>query len=180
MALLRVLTHPDPRLRIVAERVTDFGEAFQTFVDDLVETMYAEVGRGLAAPQVGASLRVVVIDLRRPDEGGKLVPGDVFVLANPEITSREGEIVWREGCLSLPGIAAEVLRTEHLKLRYQDRLGEHRVLEARDLFAVCIQHELDHLDGTLYVDRLGPLERALALQDYVGAQHRAGRQAPPA
>lgn len=159
--IYEVLTWPDPRLLEIAEDVPEVDEAVRTFAADLVETMYESKGVGLAATQVGVPWRVVAVDCspRDPDA----VP---LVLINARIVRREGTLLWREGCLSLPGITAEVERAEEIEVAYLDPDGVECTLVARDLVAVCIQHELDHLDGVLYVDRLGLLEKKAALHAY--------------
>ncbi len=166
MALLEILTHPDPRLRLVAQPVTRFDADLQRLIDDMIETMYAAHGVGLAAPQVGASLRLVVMDVSRKAPDSDEWVSDLQVFVNPRIAEADGEITWKEGCLSVPGVNAEVVRCGRVVLEYSDRTGAPCRLEATGLRAVCIQHELDHLEGTLYVDRLGPLEQKLTLQDY--------------
>ena len=174
MAVLEILTHPDPRLRVVARPVAAIDARLQQLIDDMLETMYASSGVGLAATQVGETLRLVVIDLgRTTDDVREPAPR---VLINPRIVEADGELVWNEGCLSVPGVRAEVQRCARVVLEYLDRTGEPQRVEATGLEAVCIQHELDHLEGTLYVDRLGPLEQKLTLQDY--ERHRAEVAAP--
>ena len=167
MAILEILTHPDPRLRLKARPVERLDAELQRLIDDMFETMYAAPGVGLAAPQVGASLRLVIIDVGRagatPEDARE---PDPRVYINPCLEEADGEITWKEGCLSVPGVSAEVQRCGRVVVSYLDRQGEPRRLEATGLLAVCLQHELDHLEGTLYVDRLGPLEQKLTLQDY--------------
>ena len=168
MAVLEILTHPDERLRRIADEVLVLDAPLQQLIDDMIETMYAAHGVGLAAPQVGASVRLVTIDLgRKVDDDWQPEPR-IFV--NPRILEADGESVWKEGCLSVPGVSAEVQRCGRVVLDYQDRHGTAHRLEATGLLAVCIQHELDHLDGTLYVDRLPPLEQKATLQDYERAR----------
>lgn len=169
MALREVLTWPDPRLRAIAAPVAAVDEAVRTLVADLFETMYHEQGVGLAATQVGVAQRVVVIDVGQRDPEPKRRP---IALINPEIVARAGTIVWREGCLSLPGITAEVERAEQVTVSYLDPDGAACQIEASGLYAVCVQHELDHLDGQLYVDRLGELERKATLLDYAQLSER--------
>lgn len=161
MALLEVLEWPDPRLLEIAEDVAEVTEEVRQLADDLLETMRDARGVGLASTQVGVPWRVVVVDVRPSDEASP-----PHLLINPRIVAREGTVLWREGCLSLPGITAEVERSERVEVAYLDRDGAPRTIEAEGLEAVCIQHELDHLDGRLYVDRLGTLERKMALDDY--------------
>ncbi|MCC4615818.1 peptide deformylase [Xanthomonas campestris pv. asclepiadis] len=157
MALLPILEFPDPRLRTKAVPV-DAAEltspAFQTLLDDMFQTMYEAPGIGLAASQVDVHKRFMVIDVS--DE--KNLP-QVFV--NPEIVSRQGEQVYQEGCLSVPGIYADVARADAITVRYLDRHGKAQELSTDGLLAVCIQHEMDHLDGKLFVDYLSPLKREM-------------------
>ncbi|WP_115050835.1 peptide deformylase [Xanthomonas arboricola] len=157
MALLPILEFPDPRLRTKAVPV-DAAEltspAFQTLLDDMFQTMYEAPGIGLAASQVDVHKRFMVIDVS--DE--KNLP-QVFV--NPEIVGRQGEQVYQEGCLSVPGIYADVARADAITVRYLDRHGKAQELSTDGLLAVCIQHEMDHLDGKLFVDYLSPLKREM-------------------
>ncbi len=152
MARLPILEFPDPRLRTRAEPVATFDAALARLADDMVETMYAAPGIGLAATQVDWHHRLIVIDLSKEQN-----EREVFI--NPEILSREGQAVGEEGCLSVPGIYDDVPRAERVRVRAQDVKG--RVFE-RDLdgmLAVCLQHEMDHLDGKLFVDYLSELKR---------------------
>ncbi|MEK6806130.1 MAG: peptide deformylase [Pseudomonadota bacterium] len=159
MALLTILHHPDPRLREKAKPVTRFDAALKTFIADLFETMYAAPGVGLAATQVGVAQRVAVMDCSR--EEGKREP---LVLINPQILAPAEPEDMDEGCLSVPGVSEKVKRFKKLKLRAQDAEGNAYELEADDLLAQCIQHEVDHLDGKLYIDRLSSLKRERLLK----------------
>lgn len=150
--VLEVLRFPDERLRTVARPVSAFTPELQTIVDDMFETMYAEEGIGLAATQVDIHQRIIVIDVSEDRE-------HPLVLINPEILESEGSTGIEEGCLSVPGARALVPRAERVKVRAQNRHGEHFELEADDLLAICIQHEMDHLIGKLFVDYLSPLKR---------------------
>jgi peptide deformylase len=152
MALLQILEFPDPRLRTKAQPVTVFDEALRSLANDMFETMYAAPGIGLAATQVDVHQRVIVIDIS-PDKTAPLV----FV--NPEILVREGVGTMEEGCLSVPGIFDEVQRASKVKVRAFDQYGEAFERELEDLLAVCLQHEIDHLDGKLFVDYLSDLKR---------------------
>ncbi len=168
--LLTVLKWPDTRLLNVARDVPAVTDEVRALVADLFETMRVEGGVGLAAPQVGIEWRVVVVDCSLRDDRTR-----PRALINPRLVGRDGTIVWREGCLSLPGITAEVERAQRVVVEYRDTEGTLRAHEAVDLEAVCIQHELDHLDGRLYVDRLGALERRATLLDYDEARRRGER-----
>ena len=160
MALLTLHFWPEDVLRTPASPVTEFGPALQKTLEDMAETMYVERGIGLAAPQVGLSKRMIVIDV--PSEDGT---ANLRALVNPVIVSREGTIVWEEGCLSFPGLVADVTRANKVRVRFQDSAGTERELDAEGLEAVCLQHECDHLDGITFVEYLSPLKRKLLLRD---------------
>jgi peptide deformylase len=152
MALRTILEFPDPRLRTRAEPVTRFDAALGTLIDDMLETMYAAPGIGLAATQVDVHKRLIVIDISKEHN-------EPLVLINPEILTREGEASTEEGCLSVPGIFDEVKRAAKVRVRAQDREGATYERDFDDILAVCIQHEMDHLEGTLFVDYLSDLKR---------------------
>ena len=152
MALLQILEFPDPRLRTRAQPVTQVDAALRTLVDDMFETMYAAPGIGLAATQVNEAKRVLVIDVSEKRDRP-------LVLINPDIVAREGVEETEEGCLSVPGVFDKVTRAERIRVRALDRDGKPTELEADGLLAVCIQHEIDHLDGKLFVDYLSELKR---------------------
>src|SRR5690349_2023390 len=152
MALLNILEYPDPRLRKVAAPVAAVTPEIQKLVRDMAETMYAAPGIGLAATQVDVHQRVIVIDISS-DRSGALA------LVNPEILTREGEASTEEGCLSVPGIFDEVKRAAKVRVRAQDRSGTPFERDYDDILAVCIQHEMDHLEGKLFVDYLSDLKR---------------------
>ncbi|MCA9582250.1 MAG: peptide deformylase [Myxococcales bacterium] len=157
MAIRTILHYPDERLRIPGEPVTDFGDAFQTLVDDMAETMYAAPGVGLAAPQIGVSLRLFIVDVALGDDE----PSDFRVFVNPEIIERIGTTPWDEGCLSFPGVHEEIERAETVRVRALDRHGQPFEVDAEGLLAIAIQHENDHLDGKLMIDRLSVLKRRM-------------------
>ena len=152
MALLTILHHPDPRLRKKTPPVQKFDQELQRLIDDLFETMYAAPGVGLAANQVGVQLRLAVMDCS--DEHDQ-----PLVLINPEIVESADRQEMEEGCLSVPDIRDKVQRYNRLKLRALDRHGQPYELEAEGLMAQCVQHEIDHLDGKLYIDYLSSLKR---------------------
>ncbi|MBI6486647.1 peptide deformylase [Proteus mirabilis] len=153
MAVLTLLHFPDERLRKVATPVEKVDDEIRTLIDDMIETMYAERGIGLAAPQVNVSKRIVVIDVSENRD-------QPIVLINPEIISTEDEIMdMMDGCLSIPDSFAPTQRFRYLKVKALDRNGDEIELEAADLFAGCIQHEQDHLNGKLFIDHLSPLKR---------------------
>jgi peptide deformylase len=170
MALLPILEFPDPRLRtlavpVEASRLAD--PAFQRLIDDMFETMYEAPGIGLAASQVDVHQRFMVIDVSE-DKGRPLV----FV--NPEITARSGEQVYQEGCLSVPGIFADVTRANEITVRALDRHGQPFELAVDGLLAVCVQHEMDHLQGKLFVDYLSPLKREMVRKKLAKQRKLAG------
>jgi peptide deformylase len=157
MALLPILEFPDPRLRtkavpVEASRVTE--PEFQRLLDDMFETMYDAPGIGLAASQVDVHQRFMVIDVSEERDEPR-----VFI--NPEIIQKDGEQIYQEGCLSVPGIFADVSRANEITVRFIGRDGQLNELNADGLLAVCIQHEMDHLDGKLFVDYLSPLKREM-------------------
>jgi len=156
MTTREILQYPDPRLREVAQPVALVDAAVQTLVDDMAETMYASNGCGLAATQIGVNMRVFVVDCAGEDE-----PSDFRVFINPEILEADGVQVWNEGCLSFPGVSEEIKRAEHIRVRALDRNGKTFELEADGLLAVAIQHELDHLNGVLMIDKLNALKRRM-------------------
>ena len=160
MTKLKLYEYPHPVLKKKAEPVAKVDDEMRRFLDDMLETMYASNGCGLAAPQVGVSKRVVVIDIAHEDEE----PQPMY-LVNPEIIWKsEEKKVCEEGCLSVPGMRAEVERPAAVKIRYLDYDGKEQLLEADDFLAVAAQHELDHLDGVLYIDHLSRLRRQMLLK----------------
>ena len=150
MALLPIIVAPDPRLKIKARPVAKVDARIRKLMDDMLETMYAAPGIGLAAPQVGEGVRVLVLDVAREGE-----PRAPLRIANPEIVwASEERIPCEEGCLSLPDQFAEVTRPAEVRVRYLDHENELREIHAKGLLAVCLQHEMDHLDGVLFVDHI--------------------------
>lgn len=145
MAILRIYTAPDPVLRRKAKKVNGMDASLQRLIDDMVETMREYSGVGLAAPQVGVSLRVAII--QEPEK-------ELVVLVNPEIVKKEGERVVTEGCLSIPGYQGEVIRSQWVKVKAKDRTGREFRIKGEGLLGQALEHEIDHLNGTLYVDRL--------------------------
>lgn len=152
MAILEVMRFPDERLRTIAKPVTLFNGEVHQIIDDMFETMYAEEGIGLAATQVNIHQRIIVIDISENRDQPQ-----VFI--NPEILSKEGDTGIEEGCLSVPDYRALVPRSERIRVRAQDKDGNTFELEADDLLAICLQHEMDHLQGKLFIDYLSPLKR---------------------
>ena len=169
MALLPILEFPDPRLRTKAVPV-DAGSVttpeFQRLLDDMFETMYDAPGIGLAASQVDVHQRFMVIDISEEKN-------DPRVFINPEILDRAGDQVYQDGCLSVPGIYADVTRADTITVRYLDRQGQPQELATDGLLAVCIQHEMDHLVGKLFVDYLSPLKREMVKKKLAKARKHA-------
>ena len=154
MTLRKILHYPNPKLRNIAKTVDKVDADIKRLVDDMFETMYEDNGIGLAATQLGIELRIFVIDIQ--DKNQK-----PLAFINPVIIEKIGEQKYQEGCLSVPGIYAEVKRAAKIKIEALDRNGEKFTLEANDLLSVAIQHEFDHLDGKLFIDHLSPLKRQL-------------------
>jgi peptide deformylase len=166
MAKLEIITAPDPRLKLKAKPVEKVDAGVRRLMDDMLDTMYGSIGVGLAAPQVGVARRVSVIDVAR--EGEKAAP---MRMANPEILWRsEEKLVANEGCLSLPEHYADVSRAAEIRFRYLDEQNEIREMEAKGLLATCVQHEIDHLDGVLFVDHVSALKRGMILRKLTKAK----------
>jgi peptide deformylase len=158
MALREVLRFPDRRLAEVSEPIEEVSDEIRVLAKDMLDVMYDEPGIGLAAPQVGETIRLVVVDTEWTEEGAEKTP---LVLVNPEIVQREGKLSWTEGCLSVPDFQAEVERAESVRLLATDLDGQELVIDAEGLRAVCFQHEVDHLDGILFIDRISRLKREM-------------------
>jgi peptide deformylase len=165
MAILEILKFPDPRLREVSKKLEKFGPEIEKLAKDMLETMYNERGIGLAAPQVGQLIRMLVIDARpKPDPEARYEESEQtdlekkitqpLVIINPEIVSGTGKTTFNEGCLSVPTFFEEVERFETIELKYQDVHGKSQTLKTDGLLAIVIQHEMDHLEGTLFIDHL--------------------------
>ena len=153
---MKIYTFPEPVLKTPAEPITEIDGNLQHLIDQMIETMYAAPGIGLAANQVGVLKRVIVFD-RQPREKGR----DPAVLINPEVVLSESQITWEEACLSVVDFSAEVVRKGRVKVQGLDRHGNPLDIEAEDLLAVCLQHEVDHLNGVLFIDHISSLKRAL-------------------
>ncbi|PIE05722.1 MAG: peptide deformylase [Sorangium cellulosum] len=156
MAVLPIRIFPDPVLREQAKPVENITPDIQKLIDDMAETMYDAPGVGLAANQVGVLKRLFIIDIAGEDE-----PSDLRIFINPQIVAKRGEVVWKEGCLSFPGVTESVERSESVRVKALDRDGAPFEMEAEGLMAVAIQHENEHLDGELMIDHLGPVKRRL-------------------
>lgn len=162
-----MLTYPNPILKKKSVKVEKVTSELQGLADDMLETMYSSNGVGLAAPQIGKNIRMIVVDTQAKDEDGKLNSEEMtelenqvsypLVLINPEIVKREGTIKWEEGCLSVPGYTEEVTRSKTIEVKYLDKAGSEQSLYVDGLLSVCIQHEIDHLDGKLFIEKLSSL-----------------------
>ena len=173
MALLPIITAPDPRLKQTSDPVAEVDARVRQLMDDMLETMYSAPGIGLAAPQVGELKRVIVVDVSPRVEGDPAAP---LQMANPEIIEVSDEdITWNEGCLSLPEHYADVVRPIGCRVRYLDRENELREVHAEGMLAVCLQHEIDHLDGILFVDHISALKRNMILRKLLKEKKAAER-----
>lgn len=173
MEPLTILEFPDPRLRTRAKPVEHVDDELRALIDRMFATMYAAPGIGLAATQVDVHRRFMVIDVTEDHS-------QPLVFINPEITSRDGKTVYQEGCLSVPGIYADVERADRITVRALDRDGNPFEIEADGLLAICIQHEMDHLEGKVFVDYLSPLKREQVRKRLEKAQREKARRAPVA
>ncbi|HIP39784.1 MAG TPA: peptide deformylase [Desulfocapsa sulfexigens] len=156
MSLRTILTFPNPILRKKAEKISNFDDSLQTLATDMIETMYDAPGVGLAAPQIGESIQMIVVNAAQDEDGQ-----ESLVMINPEITEKEGTQVDDEGCLSVLDLTASVKRSKKITVCYQDITGEKQEISVEDHFAVVLQHEIDHLHGILFIDHLSTLKRAL-------------------
>lgn len=169
MSILPIITAPDPRLKLKAKPVKAVDDEIRRLMDDMLETMYLAPGIGLAAPQVGVLRRVLVLDVA--GEGEKPAP---LKMANPQILWKSDDLAtYSEGCLSLPEHYADVTRPAEIKVRYLDHENEVRELHAKGLLATAIQHEMDHLEGTLFVDHISSLKRSIILRKLAKAKRQA-------
>ncbi|MBH47974.1 MAG: peptide deformylase [Halobacteriovorax sp.] len=176
---LKVFTFPAPILKQIAKPVTTFDQNLQQLVKDMLFTMYHAPGIGLAAPQVGSSLRLFVMDVDFDREKTLNAEGNTEwkytnfnprVFINPVFKQKDGELVYEEGCLSVPGIYENVKRAEHVIVEYQDVHGAKHTIEAEGTLAVCLQHENDHLDGIVFLERLSPLKRQFLTKKFLKAK----------
>jgi len=186
MALRPILVAPDPRLKEVSEPVSEVTDETRRFMDDMLETMYAAPGIGLAAIQVGVAKRVIVIDLGKPieDDGETAGPDDKkktepdpMYFVNPEIVWASDDLVLcEEGCLSVPDLYEEVERPSRVRVRFVDYHGKSQEIDCEGMLAVCIQHEMDHLQGILFIDHLSRLKRDMMLKKLAKARKSAERE----
>ena len=163
--ILEILTYPNKKLFVKSLEVKVFDEGLHKFLDDMYETMIAKNGIGLAAIQTGEARRILIVNLV-DEESKEQRKEDLLEIINPKILRKEGEIIYQEGCLSVPGYYEDVKRAEFITLEYQDRFGERQELEADGLLSVAIQHEMDHLDGHLFIERIGYNKRKKFDKEY--------------
>ncbi|MBW2038045.1 MAG: peptide deformylase [Deltaproteobacteria bacterium] len=156
MPVAKIVIYPDPILRAKAKKIENIDGRVVHLAEEMAETMYAAPGVGLAAPQVGVSERLIIVDVRHP-EGEK----ELITLINPEILEVEGKVIGEEGCLSVPGVSEKVTRAERVLVRGYDPNEQQREIEAEGLLAVALQHEIDHLEGILFIDRLSRLKKEI-------------------
>lgn len=157
MSIQKIYQYPDPVLRKETEEINDFDDNLAQLIEDMAETMYDAPGIGLAAPQIGKSIKLIVVDISEDREDEK----KFLPMVNPEIISHEGSQVDEEGCLSVPDLTANVTRHMKVTVSYQDIKGQSQELSTEKRFAVVLQHEIDHLNGILFIDHLSPLKRKL-------------------
>jgi len=156
MAILNILHYPDERLHKIAKPVKEVDDRIRRLIKDMAETMYEAPGIGLAATQVDFHQRIIVVDISESKDS-------LIALINPKIVESDGKLLWEEGCLSVPGIYEEVERAEHIVVEALDSQGQNLRLEAKGLLAICIQHEMDHLDGKVFVEKLSRLKQTRIL-----------------
>lgn len=171
--VLEVLHYPNPILKRKSKEVTQFDKRLHAFLDDMYDTMLAREGVGLAAIQVGREIRALIINLAREDK--KQYKEDLLEMINPQILNKTGEIFFTEGCLSIPKFYEDVLRFNEVEIEYSDRLGEKQKIKAEGYLAVAIQHEIDHLDGILFIDRLSLLKRKKFEKEFKRLLKEGGR-----
>ena len=175
MALRPIITAPDPRLKLVSDPLQEVDDTTRRLMDDMLETMYDAPGIGLAAIQIGEPRRVIVMDLAKEKEGEAKAP---MFFVNPKlIWASDERVMCEEGCLSVPDLYEEVERPAKVKVAYLDYFGKEQQLDADGMLAVCIQHEMDHLEGTLFIDHLSRLKREMMLKKLIKARKAAEREA---
>lgn len=178
--LIEIRTYPDPVLTSIAAEVTEFNEELKSLCRNMLFTMYDAPGIGLAAPQIGISQRIFVLDVDYKREETSEDSGEYNlsefspkIFINPKIVAKEGQVDFQEGCLSLPEIFEDVRRAESVTVEYMDTDGNQHVLEAEELLSICIQHENDHLDGVVFIERLSMLKRNFIRKKLLKAKNRA-------
>ncbi len=172
---LPVVVYPDKRLKLVSKPVTDFGEQLHTFLDDMYDTMIDSNGIGLAAIQVAVQQRILILCI--PDEEGEQHYEDLIEVINPVLSNEQGSITYQEGCLSVPSFYEDIERYEKITLDYQDRYGKAHRIEAEGLLCVAIQHELDHLNGKLFIEKLSYMRRKKFEKEYKKLQKSKKKEA---
>lgn len=172
--ILPILSYPNPSLKKRSSEVTSFDEKLHTLLEDMYETMLSRDGVGLAGIQVGEAQRILVINIPREDK--KQYKEDLLEIINPKIIKKEGEIFFTEGCLSVPNFYEDVMRFDEVEIAYQDRFGNLQTLHAQGYLAVAIQHEMDHLDGILFVDRLSMMKRKKFEKEFKREQRAKGKK----
>ena len=172
---LPVVVYPDKRLKTISKEVTEFDTELHEFLDNMYDTMLASNGIGLAAIQVGVDKRILILCI--PDEEGEQHNEDLLEIINPVISNEQGSIVYQEGCLSVPSFYEDIERYEKLTLNYQDRHGKQQSIEAEGLLSVAIQHEIDHLDGKLFIEKLSYMRRKKFEKEYKKLQKGRKKEA---
>lgn len=162
--VLDIVTYPDKLLKTISQEVTAFDDELHTFLDDMYDTMIASNGIGLAAIQVARPIRVLIINL--PDEEGEQHRDDLIEMINPVLSHGKGTTTYQEGCLSVPGFYEDIERYEHVTVSYSDRHGNEHILETETLLSIAIQHELDHLEGHLFIEKLSYTRRKKFEKEY--------------
>lgn len=171
MAILDIVLHPHRALYTKSKPVEAFDDTLHELLDNMAETMYAANGVGLAANQINVLQRITVIDVGTEEEP------QLLEIINPEIVERSGSITWEEGCLSFPQVYEKIKRANKVTVQYKDRHGNAQEVSGEELLAVALQHEIDHLDGICFVDRMGPMKRKLALKEFARVQAALKREA---
>jgi peptide deformylase len=155
-----IVIYPDKRLKLISKEVTEFNEELHTLLDDMFDTMLSKKGVGLAAIQIGVPKRVLIINLPEDDSDDAVFnKEETLEIINPVFTSKEGVCKHQEGCLSIPGVYEDIERAEHIVLEYQDRYGERHIIDNHDFLAIALQHEIDHLDGKVFIEKLSFIKR---------------------
>ncbi len=155
-----IVIYPDKRLKLISKEVTEFNEELHTLLNDMFDTMLSKKGVGLAAIQIGVPQRVLIINLPEDDsEDAVFNKEETLEIINPIFTSKEGACKHQEGCLSIPGVYEDIERAEHIVLEYQDRYGEKHIIDNHDFLAIALQHEIDHLDGKVFIEKLSFIKR---------------------
>lgn len=172
--ILPILSYPNPQLKQRSSEVLEFDEKLHTLLADMYETMLDKEGVGLAGIQVGVAQRILIINIPREDK--KQYKEDLLEIINPKIIKKNGEIFFTEGCLSVPNFYEDVMRFDEVEIAYQDRFGKSQSLQAQGYLAVAIQHEMDHLDGVLFVDRLSMMKRKKFEKEFKREQRAKGKK----